>query len=367
MARFTTEQWINKAKSVHGDKYDYSISKYTHSKDKISILCYIHGEFKQVAGQHLIGYGCKRCSEEGRRTSHDDYVKKAKKAHDNKYEYVKDSYIGGTHKVKVICPTHGEFSVSAKDHLALKTGCKKCASEKLRNTTKYFIEKAIKVHGDTYIYENTKYSKSNEHVCITCRKHGDFEQIAQYHLQGAGCPSCSIESTGWTYSKWKEQAERSARFNSYKVYILKCYNDDEVFFKVGKTFLTVAQRYQGATNMPYEYEVIKVIEGSAKHISELEHSIHSASADFRYNPKISFGGETECFDKVIIPGRSEDTVVDNPICRMESFRNLTSNDAWAAGAGYRGVKQAVAITYSDMYGEIARNTVNIAEVENAKR
>lgn len=60
-----------------------------------------------------------------------------------------------------------------------------------------------------------------------------------------------------------------------------------------------------------------------------------------------------------------DTVIDNPICRMESFRNLTSNDAWAAGAGYRGTKQAVAITYSDTYGEIARNTVSIAEVENA--
>jgi len=54
--------------------------------------------------------------------------------------------------------------------------------------------------------------------------------------------------------------------------------------------------------------------------------------------------------------------IDNPIASMESFRNLTPNDAWAQGSGYRGIKQAVAITYSDKYGEIARNTVSIQEV-----
>jgi len=58
----------------------------------------------------------------------------------------------------------------------------------------------------------------------------------------------------------------------------------------------------------------------------------------------------------------KDTVVDNPICRMESFRNLTSNDAWAQGAGYRGIKQMTAITYSDKYGEVARNIVNLNSV-----
>lgn len=60
----------------------------------------------------------------------------------------------------------------------------------------------------------------------------------------------------------------------------------------------------------------------------------------------------------------KDTVIDNPICRIESFRNLTKNDSWAQGAGFRGNKQATAITYSSEYGEIARNIVSIKEVEN---
>jgi len=59
----------------------------------------------------------------------------------------------------------------------------------------------------------------------------------------------------------------------------------------------------------------------------------------------------------------KDTVIDNPICRIESFRNMTPNDAWAQGVGYRSNKQATAITYSRLYGEVARNIVSIAEVE----
>lgn len=59
-------------------------------------------------------------------------------------------------------------------------------------------------------------------------------------------------------------------------------------------------------------------------------------------------------------------LIDNPICQIESFRNLTPNDAWAAGAGFRGLKQATAITYSSNYGEVARNIVSIQEVEESK-
>jgi len=231
----------------------------------------------------------------------------------------------------VICPIHGEFSVRAKDHIgALKTGCRKCAVEALKYTTEDFINKATQAHGDTYDYSDTVYTKADGKVKIRCKIHGDFHQVATTHIQGAGCPECAQERTGWTYTKWQEQAEHSSRFDSYKVYVLRCYNNTESFFKVGKTFLKVADRYCSKKSMPYEYEVVKIIEGSARHISELEHKIHRVSKEYRYFPLLPFGGETECLAKVLIPN---------------------------------GMKQAVAITYSDRYGEIARNTVSIAEVE----
>lgn len=57
-------------------------------------------------------------------------------------------------------------------------------------TTDIFIEDAIKVHGDTYIYDKVEYVNSNTNVIITCKKHGYFNQLPHNHKNGKGCPKC---------------------------------------------------------------------------------------------------------------------------------------------------------------------------------
>lgn len=59
--RYTQEQWIEKAKDVHGGKYDYSKVKYQGSDNKVTIICPIHGEFEQSPTNHLFGQGCPIC------------------------------------------------------------------------------------------------------------------------------------------------------------------------------------------------------------------------------------------------------------------------------------------------------------------
>ena len=59
--RKTTEQFITEAKAIHGDKYDYSKVEYKTNKDKICIICPIHGEFWQRPKSHLNGHGCNKC------------------------------------------------------------------------------------------------------------------------------------------------------------------------------------------------------------------------------------------------------------------------------------------------------------------
>jgi len=58
-----------------------------------------------------------------------------------------------------------------------------------------------------------------------------------------------------------------------------------------------------------------------------------------------------------------DRVLDGGICRCESFRNNTKNDAWAAGMGFRGNKQTTAVTYSRQWGEVNRTIIPIAMLE----
>ena len=61
--RMTTEEFIEKAKVVHGDKYDYSKVDMDNRDEKecVCIICKEHGECWQTPHEHLRGYGCKQC------------------------------------------------------------------------------------------------------------------------------------------------------------------------------------------------------------------------------------------------------------------------------------------------------------------
>ena len=61
--KYTTEEWIQKAKDVHKDKYDYSKVNYIDSKHKVMIICPKHGEFEQIPSNHLFGQGCPICKQ----------------------------------------------------------------------------------------------------------------------------------------------------------------------------------------------------------------------------------------------------------------------------------------------------------------
>ena len=94
--RKTTENFINEAHKIHGNKYDYSKVKYTKINDKICIICHEHdvitgkehGEFWQRASDHLSGCGCPSCGKNFRYTIN-DYIEKASIIHNNKYDYSK--------------------------------------------------------------------------------------------------------------------------------------------------------------------------------------------------------------------------------------------------------------------------------------
>ena len=129
--RYTTEKWIEKAKSVHGDKYDYSKVEYISPFDDVVIICPIHGEFKQKASYHLSGNGCTKCGYEKVSAflggNKDDFIEKARKIYNDKYDYSKVEYINNKTEVVVICPKHGEFKVRPDNHLTGRNGCPSCS------------------------------------------------------------------------------------------------------------------------------------------------------------------------------------------------------------------------------------------------
>ena len=152
MAKLTTEEFIKKAREVHGDKYDYSKVEYVNSKEKVTIICPEHGELKQTPLKHLSGQGCIKC-----------------------------------HRVSI--------------------------AKRYSLGTEKFIEKATAIHNGFYDYSMVEYLNSHTHVLIICPIHGVFPQDPASHLRGHGCPFCADVENGkkrrkWTYEKCQEEAKK---------------------------------------------------------------------------------------------------------------------------------------------------------------
>ena len=203
--KLNKQQFIEKAREVQGDKYDYSKVEYINSKKKVCVICPEHGEFWQAPSSHLNGQGCPKCFSNKKRILYSfnkqQFIEKAKSIHGNKYDYSKINYVNANTKVCIICPEHGEFWQTPYVHNNLKCGCPKCGriNASLGETMKVedFINKAREVHGDKYDYSKVEYVKSKIPVRIICRKHGEFLQTPDAHIHGSGCQICSnSKSTG---------------------------------------------------------------------------------------------------------------------------------------------------------------------------
>lgn len=293
---------ISKLVAVHGDRYDYGKVKYNKSGSKVTIICKEHGEFEQVFNTHLMGSHCPKCVMGWSNDSDIFVINK-----DNFLQKLEESnaqYKNG--ELKVL----GEFDSMLKHILVEDKYGKALMSPRslLKNILphlataidkqEYFTNKATDVHKGKYNYERAVYKGSKSKITITCPIHGDFEQVTDTHLQGAGCTKCKNEKTGWTYTSWS----KAAPGNPGILYVLRCWNDDEEFYKIGITCQSkVGARYHNKLRMPYNFEVIEeVVSDDRKYIYKLEKELKRNHKELAYEPKISFdGSKSECFTNYI--------------------------------------------------------------------
>lgn len=125
----------------------------------------------------------------------EEFIDRAQEVHGNKYDYTLVTYINSSTKVAISCPTHGVFSMRPLDHTHSRQGCPKCYTTTTVRNTEEFISKSNIVHNSKYMYNLTKYTGSKDKVVITCPTHGDFLQAPSGHLSGKGCKACGQELT----------------------------------------------------------------------------------------------------------------------------------------------------------------------------
>jgi len=200
MKKLDTPTFIEKAKLIHKDKYDYSKVNYEHSLKKIEIICPKHGSWQSKPSNHINNkQGCPKCGHESavskvKNTKKDliDLIKNKEKFNNYDFSLI-ESLKTMKDKVSIVCKIHGEYNTAARDIVRSKFfGCKKCRITDDTFTQEEYIQKSNLIHSNYYSYENLVYTNSHNDVTITCKKHGDFDIKAYIHIAGGGfCPKCT--------------------------------------------------------------------------------------------------------------------------------------------------------------------------------
>lgn len=186
--KLTTEEFIKRAREVHGDKYDYSKVEYKTAHDKITIICPIHGEFEQSPDKHLRRRGCPECAQIMRsnkqRKTAEKFIEEARAVHGDEYDYSKVKYIKNSIKVKIICPKHGEFEQSPNKHL-LGQGCPFCKRSKLEmEVEKLLKDNAFEFTGqmkfDWLGSKSLDFYIPSLNVAIECQGRQHFEPVKAF-------------------------------------------------------------------------------------------------------------------------------------------------------------------------------------------
>ena len=168
----TLDDYIKKFSKKHDNKYDYSLltehdlaeRKRTKSKNKIRIICPVHGVFEQVWDHHRGGNGCRGC----------------------------------------------KADVSRNTALSI--------AKVTRLTKDKFIERAKQVHNGIYDYSLVDWINTRSKISIICNKHGEFQQIPAYHLTGSGCQLCAKYMVSSKIARsWLQSLNIPSMVTEYKI------------------------------------------------------------------------------------------------------------------------------------------------------
>ncbi len=217
------EEFLKRARAVHGDAYDYSKVVYVNASTKVTITCHLHGDFAKSPASHTgaRAQGCPRCAYIAAGISStwttEQFIDRAREVHGPTYDYAGTEYLGANKEVTIRCPIHGDFVKRAAEHIHRRRGCPQCARARsgtaLMISTEEFIERALAVHGDRYDYSEADYRGATVPVVVICRQHGSFSTSPTRHINTAsGCPACGQSTVRAPFeSPWRKRASSSLR------------------------------------------------------------------------------------------------------------------------------------------------------------
>lgn len=281
LIKYTTKRFIEDARKIHGDFYDYSISEYKGSQEFLDVICPIHGKFSQRAAIHLSGSGCQECAGIRMGAAHvvsaEEFDKLAKEKRSD-FTYNLADYVNATTPMNFTCAKHRTIhNQKPTAYLAGNVACMACRGK--IHSKDSFIERAREVHGDKYNYSVGEYKGTKKNYTIICPVGHIFNQTPHNHTAGKhGCPSCG--PCGF-----------DARKDSW-LYVLSA----QGMSKIGITNRSAnirAKSISKSAGIDFKVEAEYKLDG--QFCSDLESLLLKTYRGTHKNPEIQFQGSSECF------------------------------------------------------------------------
>lgn len=238
------------------------------------------------------------------------FVERAKRIHSNAYDYSNTTYVNNTTKLEIMCPEHGPFFVIPKRHLNEGQGCPICGLSAIRmrerisssrKTHDHFLADATRTHGERYDYSLCNYVGGKIKLPIICRQHGIFHQHAENHINGKqGCPKCYDASrigrkgvSGYSIQFFQDNPEKKNQ--PAILYIAKLQSGNDTFLKIGITAKdSLKSRYYYHSKR--ELKITSIMERQTTLYDAFleEAKLLSVLKPYRFYPNRKFSGYTEC-------------------------------------------------------------------------
>lgn len=194
--KLTQTEFLQRMMKLYGNSLIFDKAIYQNNFTNVSVICPKHGGFTKVPSELFIGNGCVKCSFDIKKTagetvriSQEDFINNIDKHYPKRFSFVKSVFRGIMEPFIITCYKHGDILVNQARNIVRFEPCAECEQILKQNN---FIKRAKEIHGDKYDYSKVIYNLCHKKVIIICKKHGDFLMKPNSHLNRNGCPECRI-------------------------------------------------------------------------------------------------------------------------------------------------------------------------------
>lgn len=284
--KITHEEFLRRSREKHGNKYNYDSVVFRKASEKVEIICPVHGSFIQQASVHATGAGCQRCAGKSI-LNKEDFILRATQIHNGRYKYSKVVYEGVEKKVEITCKIHGSFWQTPSAHIKQKQNCPSCANDK---AGKWKIPNTNVFMDKAKKVHGDKYDYSR----VEYKRSNQAVEILCNHCEEYfhQTPNAHLAGKGCRSCNLSGFTYSKSAY----LYVLKC----EDTIKVGITNKTPQDRARDVSRSSgkefHVYESFNLLRGCDA--LQIENELLAEMREEYTRPPEKFNGYTECFVNV---------------------------------------------------------------------